>query len=205
MCSIVVPQQPPIRLTPSSATKRSIQVASSSAPQRIMRVAVDQFRQAGIGLHRHQPGPVGGQPVHVLGHLLRAGAAVQSDQRHVQRVHHGRGGGDVRADQQRAGGFHGDLNEDRRVGAGFGARDLRAVDRGLDLQRVLAGLDQDRVDAAGDQAAALFRQRGLQRIVGDVAQAGQLRSRTDAADDPAVRGRRRNFRPPRAPVRRRSC
>ena len=32
---------------------------------------------------------------------------------------------------------------------------LARVDRGLDLQRVLAGLDQDRVDAAGDQATAL--------------------------------------------------
>ncbi len=32
MCSIVVPQQPPIRLTPSSATKRSSQEASSAAP-----------------------------------------------------------------------------------------------------------------------------------------------------------------------------
>ena len=32
MCVAVVPQQPPIRLTPSSATKRSSQLASSAAP-----------------------------------------------------------------------------------------------------------------------------------------------------------------------------
>ena len=70
--------------------------------------------------------------------------------------------------------------------AGLGARDLGAVHRRLDLQRVLAGLDQDRIDAAGDQAAALFGQRCLQRVVGDVAQARQLRARADAAEHPAV-------------------
>ena len=53
-----VPQQPPIRLTPSSATKRSSHGASLGRRQRIMRVAVDQLGQAGIGLHRDQAGPV---------------------------------------------------------------------------------------------------------------------------------------------------
>ena len=33
----------------------------------------------------------------------------------------------------------------------LGARPLDAVDRRLDLQRVLAGLDQYRIDLAGDQ------------------------------------------------------
>ncbi len=48
----------------------------------------------------------------------------------------------------------GDLDEDRRVGAGRGAGALGAVDRRLDLQRVLAGLDQNGVDRAGDEPAA---------------------------------------------------
>ncbi len=63
---------------------------------------------------------------------------------------------------------------------------LGAVDRGLDLQRVLAGLDQDGVDAAGDQAAALFGQGLFQRVIGDIAEAGQLGAGANAANDPAV-------------------
>ena len=160
--------------------------------ERIMRVAIDQFRQPGIRQHRDQARPVGRQPAHVLGHFLRAGGAVQPHQRHVQRVHHRGGGGDVGADQQRAGGLHRDLHEDRHVAAGRRARDLGAVHRGLDLQRVLAGLHQDRVHAAGDQAAALFGQRRLQRVVGDVAEARQLGAGADAAQHPAMRARRQN-------------
>ena len=151
-----------------------------------MRLAIDQFRQAGIRLHRQQSRPVARQPAHVLGHLLRPGGAVQPHQRHVQRVHDGGGGGDVGTDQQRAGGLHRHLHEDRDVAAGLGAGDLGAIHRGLDLQRVLAGLDQDRIDAAGDQAAALLGQRRLQRVVGDVAEAGQLGAGPDAADHPAM-------------------
>ena len=94
--------------------------------------------------------------------------------------------GDVGAHQQCAGGLHCDLHEDRNVAAGLSARDLGAVHCGLDLQRVLAGLDQDRVDAAGDQAAALFGQCRLQRVVSNVAQSWQLGARADAADHPAM-------------------
>ncbi len=70
-----------------------------------MGMAIDQFGQAGVGLHGHQAGPVGRQPTDVLGHFLRAGGAVQAHQRHVQRADDGGGGGDVGADQQRAGWF----------------------------------------------------------------------------------------------------
>ena len=105
-------------------------------------------------------------------------------------MHDRRGGGDVGADQQRAGGLHRHLHEDRRVRSGLGAGDLGAVHRRLDLQRVLAGLDQDRIDAARDQAARLLGERRLQRVVGDVAEARQLGARPDAADHPAMRGRR---------------
>ena len=154
--------------------------------QGIMRLPVHQLRQAGIGLHRQQAGPVGGQPADVLGHLLRPGGAVQSEQRHVEGVDGGGRRRDVGANQQGAGGLDGDLHEDRGVGAGFQAGQLGAVDGRLDLQRVLAGLDQQRIDAAGDQAAALRGEGRLQRIVGDVAQARQLGARADRADHPAV-------------------
>ena len=184
--AIEVPQQPPIRLTPVLGDEALQPGRHVGGAERIMRVPVHQFRQAGIGLHRDQAGPVGREPADMLRHFLRAGRAVQPDQRHVQRMDDGRRGGDVGADQQRAGGLDRHLHEDRRIRAGLRARDLGAVDRRLDLQRVLAGLDQDGVDAAGDQPAALLGQRGLQRVVVDVAQARQFGARPDAADHPAV-------------------
>jgi hypothetical protein len=122
----------------------------------------------------------------VLGHLLRAGGAVQADQRHVQRVDHGGGRRDVRPHQQRAGGLHGDLHEDGGVAAGFRAGDTRPVDGRLDLQRVLAGLYQEGIDVAVHQAAALFGQARLQRVVTDVAERGQLGARPHPAQHPAV-------------------
>ena len=51
----------------------------------------------------------------MLGHLARAGRAVEPDDRHVERVDDRRRGGDVGADQQGAGGLDRDLDEDRDV------------------------------------------------------------------------------------------
>ena len=94
---------------------------------------------------------------------------------------------DVGADQQCAGGLDRDLHQDRQVrAAGLGARRLGAVDRGLDLQGVLAGLDQDAVDAAGDQAAALDGERPLQRRVVDMAERRQPGSGPDRAEHEAL-------------------
>ena len=84
------------------------------------------------------------------------------------------------------------------------ARPLGAVDRSLDLQRVLAGLDQDRVDLAGDQPGALHRQRVFEILIGDMAERGQPRARTDRAEHEAGAAVTRELRrPPRAPARRR--
>ena len=113
------------------------------------------------------------------------GTQMQARTLHVERVDHGRRGGDVGADQQRAGGLDGDLDEDRDIGLGLGAGVLGAVDRGLDLQRVLAGLDQDGIDAAGDQAAALHGERVLELLILDMAERRQPRARPDRADDEA--------------------
>src|ERR1700756_3553610 len=64
----------------------------------------------------------------------------------------------------------------------FLARPFGAVDRGLDLQRILAGLDQDRVDAAGDQPGALNGERVLERLIGDIAERGEGSARADRAE-----------------------
>ena len=150
--------------------------------QRIMRPAVDQFRQPGIGLHRDVAGPILAEPFDVLGHLARPGGAVEADHRHVERMDDRRRGGDVGADQQGAGRLDRHLDDDRDVLAGLLAGALGAVDRSLDLQRVLAGLDQDRVDPAGDQPGALHRQRVFQILIGDMPERGQPGARADRAE-----------------------
>ena len=153
--------------------------------QRIVGLAVDQLGQAGVGLHRDQARPVLGQPFDVLGHLLRAGRAVEPQQIDAEGMDGGGGGRDVGTDQQRAGGLDRHLHEDRLARARRGARLLGAVDGGLDLQRVLAGLDEDGIDAAGDQPRALDGQGRLERVVVDMAEARQLGAGTDVAEHEA--------------------
>ncbi len=153
--------------------------------ERVMRLAVDELGQTRVGLHRDQSRPALPQPLHVLGHLLRTGRAVDADQRHGERIDDGRGRRDVGAHQQGAGGLDGHLHEDRRLGAGFGACALGAVDGGLELQGVLAGLDQDRLGAAGDQPRRLDRERVLKGLVIDMTERRQPRPRPDRADDEA--------------------
>jgi hypothetical protein len=112
--------------------------------------------------------------------------------RDVQRVYDGGRGGDVSADQQRARGLDGDLGQDRQaVAPGLAACAFGGIDRGLDLQGILAGLDQQSVDAAVDQPGALNREGGLERVVVDVAERRQPGPRADRAEHetvPAVAG-----------------
>ena len=109
----------------------------------------------------------------MLRHLTRAGCAIEADDRHVECADDRRRGGDVGADQQCPGRLHGHADQDRNVLAGLGAGALGAVDRGLDLQRILAGLDRDRVAAAGDEPGALQREPVLEVLVGDMPERGQ--------------------------------
>ncbi len=51
--------------------------------ERVAGMAVDQLGQAGIGLDRNQAGPVFAEPFDMLGHLARAGRAIEADDRHV--------------------------------------------------------------------------------------------------------------------------
>ncbi len=150
--------------------------------ERIAGLAVDQLRQAGVRQHRDGPAPVRGEMRQVLGHLLRPGGAVQADDRHVQRLDDDLRRGDVGADQHGAGGLDGDLGHDRQLPAGLAHRDPGAVDRGFQLQRVLAGLAQDHVGAACDQAGRLDLEGLLQALIADVAERGQAGAGADRAD-----------------------
>ena len=84
------------------------------------------------------------------------------------------------------GGLDRDLDEDRHVLAGLVAGALGAVDRGLDLQRVLAGLDQrshrppPAISPAHCSASA-----SSSVLVGDMAERGQPGARPDRAEHKA--------------------
>ena len=132
-------------------------------------VAVDKLGQPRIGLHRDKTGPVLAEPFDVLGHLARAGGAIKPDDRNVESVDDRRRRGDIRADQQGSRSLDRDADEDRDVLARLAAGALGAVDRGLDLQRILAGLDCDRVATAGDEPGALQCEPVLELLVGDMA------------------------------------
>ena len=130
---------------------------------------------------------VPGQVPQVLAHLGRAGRAVQPDAVDAERLQRGQRGADLAAEQHRAGGLHGDLDQDRQRLAGLVQGPPGADDRGLGLQQVLRGLHQHRVGAAGDQAADLLGVGVAQQGVAGVAQGGQLGARADRAEhEPGV-------------------
>ncbi len=153
--------------------------------ERVLRVTGDQFGQAGIGLDRNKTRPILAKPFDVLGHFARAGRAIEPDHRHGERLDDGRCGGDIGADQQAAGGFDRDLNQKRRVRVCVLARPLGAIDRRLDLQRILAGLDDDRVDPACDQPVALNGQCVFEFLIADMAERGQAGSGSNRAQHKA--------------------
>ena len=119
-----------------------------------MGLAVHQLRQTRIGQDGKEPRPVFRQPLHMFGHLLGAGGAVQAHNRNVQGVYHRGCGGDVGPHQHGARGLHRDLNDDGDVGLDLRAGAFGTVDRCFDLKRVLAGFDKEGVNAARRQPVA---------------------------------------------------
>ncbi len=115
----------------------------------------------------------------MLAHLRGTGRAVHPDQVDAQRLQCGQRRTDLRADQHRSGGLHGDLRDDRQLPAGLGHRPLRGDDRGLGLQEVLRGLHQHHVDAAVEHAQHLLDVGVAQHGVGRVPQRRQLRAGPD--------------------------
>ena len=130
-------------------------------PERVAGPAVDQLGQTGIRLDGDRPRPALAEVGEVLGHLLRAGRAVEPDDRHIERADDRGRGRDVGADQHRAGGLDRDLNDERHGSAGRAHRGARAVDRRLGLERVLAGLAEDYLGAPRQQAGRLDGERLL--------------------------------------------
>ncbi len=149
--------------------------------QRVDRPVRAELRQTRIGHHRHPDLRVPGQVPEVLTHLRGAGGAVQPDVVDPERLQRGERRADLRTEQHRPGGLHGDVHDQRHLDAGGGHRPLGAEHRGLGLQQVLAGLDQHRVDAALEHPGDLLVVGLAQRHVGCVTEGGQLGSRADGA------------------------
>jgi hypothetical protein len=118
-------------------------------------------------------------------HLGRAGGAVEADGVDAQRLECGERGGDLRADQHRAGELHGDVAEDRDAVAVLVHRAVGAEDGRLGLQEVLAGLDEDAVGAAlegtEDRLLVVVTQQRERRV----AQRRELRTGAVGREDEA--------------------
>ena len=154
MCSGVVPQQPPTNESPYSVTKPDSASASSSGCSGYSAPLAPSTGRPGVGHHRHRDAGVVGQVAQVLAHLGGPGRAVQPDHVDAERLDRRQRRADLAAQQHGAGGFDGDVGDDRDMPAELGHRPARSQHRGLELQQVLAGLDEDRVGAALQHARA---------------------------------------------------
>ena len=118
-----------------------------------------------------------GQPLDVLGHLDRAGGAVEAERRDRIAAKSRRRRGDLRAEQHGAGGLDGDRHHDRHVLRRLAAivESLQTrVDGALDLKKVLTGLDEQRVGAAVDETTRLLGVALEHALPGDLSQREQF-------------------------------
>ena len=144
-----------------------------------------------FGQHADRQLRVLAEVAQVLLHLGRAGGAVDAEDVGA----HGRdghdGGTDLAADEHPARRLHRHLDLDRDLAADRCHRPAAADHRRLHLQQVHARLDEEQVDAADEQPVRLLLVGVAQLGEPDVAEARQLRARTDRAGHvagPAVGG-----------------
>jgi hypothetical protein len=151
----------------------------------VVRLPVDDRRQARVRQGRQERARVLRQVPEVLGHLARARRAVQPDDVGPQRLERGERGADLGANQHAAGQLHRHLHHQRHLTArlrhGAPGRD----DGGLALEQVVDRLHQEHVDAPGEQALDLRLVAVAQLGEADGAQRGELGAGTDRADHPA--------------------
>ena len=136
--------------------------------------ATNVFRKTSVGNAAHRERGVLGEVADVLLHLLRTGGAVEPenvDRKRLKNRHHS---SDVRTDEHRSGGFHGHGHHQRPSLTGGCKRFFNALQRGLDLQHVLAGLNDEQVNIAGNQSFGLFPEGIAHRVEVDVPQGRQL-------------------------------
>ena len=151
----------------------------------VVRLAVDDAGQAGIGQHADRERRVLRQVAQVLLHLGRAGGAVDAhDVRAHRRDRHQRGT-DLAAEQHPAGGLHRDLDLERHRATGGLHGPAAGDDRGLRLEQVEARLDEEEVGAALEEAGGLLLVGVPERREVDVSEARHLRAGADRSGDVA--------------------
>ena len=180
----MVPQHPPMTLTPSSVTKPWWYSASWAGREVVVHLAVDHRRQAGVGQARDRHPAVLGQVAEVLVHLGRAGGAVEADDVGAHGLQGGEGGADLGAGEHAPGELDGDLDLDRDLAAGRGHRPPAADDGGLGLEEVEDGLDDEQVDAAVEQAPGLDLVGVAHLGEADLAERRELGAGADGAGHP---------------------
>ncbi len=151
----------------------------------VVRVAVDDRRQAGVRQARQVRRRVARQVAQVLGHLPRTRGAVEPDDVGSQRGERRERGADLGADQHAARGLHRHLDHERDLAALAGHGPAGADERRLGLQQVVDGLDEQDVDAALDQGGALELVAVAQLGEGGVAERRELGARADRSDHEA--------------------
>ena len=149
----MVPQHPPTMLSPNSSTKRVVRVGQRLGREVVVRVAVDDRRQARVGEARQVRAGVLREVAQVLGHLRGTGRAVEPDDVGPHRLERGERGADLRADEQAAGGLDRHLHHDRARSTPAVAIARRApMIAALHWSRsCTVSIEQD-VDAAGEEA-----------------------------------------------------
>ena len=130
-------------MSPNSVDEALVRVGERVGREVVVRVAVDDRRQARVGQRREVRARVLREVAQVLGHLGRTGRAVHADHVGLHRFERGERGADLGADEHAARRLDRDLHHDRER-ARPRARIARAgaVDRGLGLEQVVDGLDR---------------------------------------------------------------
>ncbi len=151
----------------------------------VVGASVDDARQSRIGQDADRNEGVLAEPAKVLLHLGGSGGAVDADD---VGSHRGDGrvrGADLGAHEHATGRLHGDLNLDGNLPARRGHRGATGLHGGLHLQQVHARLDEEQIDPALEESLGLLDVGLAQFGESDVAEARELRTRSDAARHPA--------------------
>ena len=159
--------------------------------QVVVRLAVDDRRQAGVGQHADRQRGVLAEVAQVLLHLRRTGGAVDPEHVGAHRLHARQDRADLAADEHPSGRLHRHLHLQRHLAPGGAHRPPARLHRRLHLQQVDARLDEEQVDAALREPGGLLLVGVAQVVERDVPEARQLGARPDRAGDvarPAVGG-----------------
>ena len=151
---------------PELGDEALVRVGERLGREVVVGVPVDDRRQPGVRQARKVGARVLREVAQVLGHLGRAGRAVEADDVGAHRLERGERGADLGADEHAARRLHGHLHHERQLAPGVGHRPPAPMMRGLGLEEVVHGLHEQHVGAAGEEPGGLLLVVGPQRLEG---------------------------------------